>query len=364
MVEPIRSVWFEIQAAQGAEFEDFDGWLWTATFGDPAAEYEAVRSAAGMWDVYPLIKLEFTGPDALSAVQRVFTNDVRSMRDGQARYGAFVGEDGVMLDDGTVYRLTDDRCWAMVNNVGREDWFREMGTGLAFEIVDRTHEMPLLSVQGPHSREILASLTDADLSALGYFTFATERIPLGGVPCWVLRTGFSGELGYELIPDRDGAIPLWEAVQGAGARPFGNHGIEIARIESGMIVVGVDYEPSGGRTPFDLSMDRVVKPEAGFAGAPALRALAERPPNRFVTLRIEGDEVPEYGAAVAREGVEVGRATSAAASPRFGTIALAVLAIEAASEGTRVEVALDGGSVPATVDVLSVYDPQKQRPRT
>lgn len=363
MSEPIRSIWYDLQAERGAGFEDFDGWLWTATFGDQVAEYEAVRSGAGMWDVYPLVKLDLTGPDALRAAQRAFTNDVMSMNEGQVRYGAFVGEDGLMVDDGTVYKLGEDRCWVMLNNPGQEDWFRRLGAGMDFEIVDRTHEMPLLSVQGPRSREILQTLTDADLSGLRYFTFAPDRVEVGGIPCWLLRTGFSGELGFELIPERDGAIPLWEAIQGAGVTPFGTHGIEIARIESGMIVVGADYEPGGGRTPYDLSFDRLVQLNAGFAGADALRPVAAAPPNRFVTLRIKADEVPEYGAAVMREGEEVGVATSTTISPRFGTIALAVLASSSAAAGTRVEVALGEGLVPATVDILSVYDPEKRRPR-
>ncbi|HZD17386.1 MAG TPA: aminomethyltransferase family protein [Actinomycetota bacterium] len=363
MAEPIRSIWYEVQAEAGAEFEDFDGWLWTATFGDPGAEYEAVRSGVGMWDVYPLIKLEFVGRDALGAAQRAFTNDIMSVGEGQVRYGAFVGEDGVIVDDGTVYKLSGDRCWVMVNNPGQEGWFLELAAGMEVEIVDRTHEMPLLSVQGPRSREVLQALTDLDLTALRYFTFAPERAEVGGIPCWVLRTGFSGELGYELIPDRDGAVPLWELLRGAGVRPFGTHGIEIARIESGMIVVGVDYEPGGGRTPYDLSLDRLVKLDAGSAGADALRAVAAAPPNRLVTLRIQGDAVPGYGAAVSQDGEEVGVATSTTESPRFGAIALAMLRTELAGVGNTVEVAVGEETVPATVDIPSVYDPEKRRPR-
>lgn len=364
MSDPIRSVWYDLQAEQGAEFEDFDGWLWTATFGDPLAEYEAVRTHAGMWDVYPLVKLDLTGPDALRAAQRAFTNDVMSMREGQVRYGAFVGADGTMVDDGTVYKLAEDRCWVMVNNPGQEEWFRGLAEGLDFQIADRTHEMPLVSVQGPRSRETLQALTEVDLSGLRYFTFAPERAEVAGTACWILRTGFSGELGYELIPDREGAVPLWEAIQGAGVTPFGTHGIEIARIESGMIVVGVDYEPGGGRTPYDLSFDRLVKLDAGFVGAEALRGVAADPPNRFVTLRVSGDEAPEYGAVVTKDGEEAGVATSTTNSPRFGTIALAVLRTDLTGKGSTVEVAVGDGTVPATVDVLSVYDPRKERPRS
>jgi aminomethyltransferase len=363
MTEQIRSVWYEVQAEQGAEFEDFDGWAWTATLGDVPREYEAIRTDVGMWDLYPLVKWDFSGADALRAAQRVFSNDLRSLVVGQVRYGAFVNEDGLMMDDGTVYKLAEDHCWVMTNNFGYEDWFSSAFEGLDVRFEDRTHSMPLLSVQGPRSREVLQGLTDADLSRLGYFRFWPETVRIGGIQAWVLRTGFSGELGFELIADPGDAVDLWRAVQGAGATVVGTHAIEIARIESGMIIIEVDYE-QGARTPYDLSFDRLVKLDAGFAGADSLRSVAADPPNRLVTLRIEGDEVPEYGAAVTVDGEEVGVLTSPTASPRLGTIGLAIVRTEYASVGNAVQVALGDGAVPAVVDIPSLYDPEKRRPRS
>lgn len=360
--EPVRSVWYDLQAEQGAEFEDFDGWMWTASLGDVTGEYEAIRTDVGMWDVYPLVKWDLSGSDALEAAQRVFTNDLRSLQPGHVRYGAFVNEQGDMADDGTVYKLADDHCWVMTNTPGYEAWWGSAFEGLDVRFEDRTRQMPLLSVQGPRSRELLQGLTEADLSGLRYFSFWPDRVEVAGVPAWVMRTGFSGELGFELIADPEPAVDLWQAIQAAGARIFGTHGVEIARIESGMVVIGVDYEP-GGRTPYDLSFDRLVKLDAGFLGADALRAVAADPPRRFKTLRIEGSEVPEYAATVTRDGEEVGTLTSPAASPRFGPIGLAVLETRHAADGTRVEVALGDGTVPATVTELSVYDPEKLRPR-
>ena len=360
--EPIRSVWYDLQAEQGAEFEDFDGWLWTATFGDVAGEYEAIRTDVGMWDVFPLVKWDFVGPDALVAAQRTFTNDLRSLEVGQVRYGAFVNEDGGMVDDGTVYKLAEDHCWVMTNTPGYEDWWGSAFEGLDVRFEDRTLQMPLLSLQGPRSRELLQGLTDADLSALSYFRFWPERVEVAGVSTWVMRTGFSGELGFELIADPEPAVDLWRAIADAGARVFGTHAIETARIESGMVVIGVDYEP-GVRTPYDLSFDRLVKLDAGFVGAEALRAVASAPPRRFKTLRVEGSDVPEYGAAVIRGGEEIGTLTSPADSPRFGVIGLAVMDAAHAEDGTEVDVALGDGTVRARVAQLSVYDPEKARPR-
>lgn len=362
MADPVRSVWYDVQAAQGATFEDFDGWLWTATLGDPAAEYEAVRTDVAMWDVYPLIKWEFTGADALEAAQRVFTNDVRGLAAGRARYGAFVDDAGRMLDDGMVYVLAPDRCWVMTNQAGYADWFADAFAGLDVSAVDRTREMPLLSVQGPRSREALAPLVDRDLSELGYFRFWPERVRVAGVAAWVLRTGFSGELGFEMVVDPADAVRLWEALAAAGIGVFGTHAIEVARIESGMIVAGFDYQAGEG-TPYDVSFDRVVRLDAGFLGAEALRPVAAAPPKRLKTLRLDGPQVPEYGAAVTREGEPVGTLTSPTDSPRFGVIGIAMLDTAHAADGTRLEVALGDGTASATVAELSVYDPQKSRPR-
>jgi len=365
MADAVKSVWYDVQADQGAEFEDFDGWLWTATLGDIPGEYAAIREDVAMWDVYPLVKWDFRGPDSLRSAQRVFTNDVMSLDIGQVRYGAFVNENGAMIDDGTVYKLADDRCWVMTNNPGYESWFSEAMAGMDVAFDDRTREMPLVSVQGPRSREVLSELTDADLGSLGYFRFRPERVEVAGVPVWVLRTGFSGELGFELICDPDRAVELWQAIQGSGVRIFGTHAVEIARIESGMIVFGVDYETGSG-TPYDLSFDRLVAldEDVDFLGKEKLREVSASPPNRLMTLRIEGDALPDYGAEVTRDGEHVGTLTSPADSPRFGKIGLAVLATEHSRQGAEVEVAVEDGSARATVARPSIYDPEKHRPRS
>ncbi len=363
--QPVRSIWHDVQERQGATFEDFDGWLWTETFGDVGREYEAIRKDVAMWDVYPLVKWDLRGADAARAAQRVFTNDVLGLAPGRVRYGAFVDETGQMVDDGTVYRLAEDHLWVMTNDPGHEDWFGEVFAGMHVTFENRTTAMPLLSVQGPRSRDVLQQLTGADLPSLGYFHLWPDRVKVGGVDAWVLRTGFSGELGFEVIPDPGEAVALWEAVQGAGVTPFGTAAVEIARIESGLIVAGVDYE-EGTRSPYDLSFDRFVALDSGgdFLGKDRLREIAAAPPNRFKTLRVRGTEVPEYGARVTRGGEEIGTVTSATDSPLFGVIGLAVLGTDHAADGTEVEVALGEGTVPAKVDVLSVYDPNKERPRS
>ena len=191
MSEPIRSVLHDVQEARGATFRDDDGWYWTMGFGNGLAGYEAIRGGVSMWDVYPLVKWDVTGPDATAAIQRVFTNDVVAQAVGQVKYGAFVNDDGTFVDDGTVFKHADDRYWVLTNTSGFGEHWAAHTVGLDFAFVNRTHEMPLISVQGPGSRELLQSLTDTDLSALRYFHWVFEPVM---VPTGILvtRTGFSG----------------------------------------------------------------------------------------------------------------------------------------------------------------------------
>jgi len=360
----VRSVLYDVQARQGAHFEDFDGAIWTMDLGDPLAEYEAIRTGAGMWDVYALVKWTVDGADAASAIQRVFTNDIGSMVDGQVRYGAFTDVDGRLLDEGTVYRRAADRYFVFTNSSGFGEHLRQHSPDATLTITNRTQQMPLISVQGQRSRELLQSLTAFDLSTLRYFRFVTERVEVAGYPVWLSRTGFSGELGFELIPDRDDAEPLWLALAKAGVRPIGFSGVEIARIEAGLIVHDYDYH-AGDRSPFDVGLDGVVALASGadFLGRDALVSAANSPKHRFKTLRIDGDQAPEYGSEVTLGGEVVGTLTSPTVSPRLGTIGLAVLLRDVASNGTRLSVAVGNTTVGAVVDELALYDPQKRRPR-
>jgi aminomethyltransferase len=361
--ESIRSPFYEPAAAIGATFMEEGGLCWTEGFGDADAEYRGVRDDLGVWDVSPLNKWEFSGPDALAAAQRVHTSNVLGLEVGQVHYGAFCDADGLMVDDGTVYRL-DDRLWVMTNGSEHAEHFAAATSGLDVTIEAVTLTMPHLGLQGPRSREALAPLCEADISKLPYFRFLPEPTKVGGVPCVVSRTGFGGELGYELFCRPENAADLWNVVVSQmSARPFGVGVIEILRVEAGLVVLDYDYQ-AHERTPYDLSFDRVVALGAvDFLGSDALRAVAANPPRRFKTLRLEGDELPEYGVEVTRDDRTVGTLTSPAVSPRFGPIALAILDTDVARDDERVDVPIGAGTQPATVAPLAIYDPEKRRPR-
>ena len=365
--EAIRTAFHEVTAAQGGSHVEDGGWMWLEGFGDVAKEYAAIRDDVAVWDVSPLNKWDFRGPDALKGAQRVFSNDALGLEVGQARYGAFVDADGLMVDDGTVFNTAwDDHCWVMTNGKDHEDYLGEQLKDLDVEFEWIAPSMPHLGVIGPRSREVVQKLTDEDIGSLSYFRFIPRHVQVAGVDVHLSRTGFGGELGYELfLLDPADAETLWNAVVGAGVTPFGAEAIEIARVEAGLIVTDYDYEPHQ-RTPFDFNLDRFVKLDRGlgFAGEDALRKVATDPPNRFVTLRYEADALPGYGAAVSKDGEEVGVLTSPTDSPRFGKIGVAVVRKDRSNVGSTVDVALGDATVSATVDVLPIYDTNKDRPRS
>ena len=319
-----KTAFHEIMAKTAAGFMEEAGWFWVTGFGDPEAEYEAIRNGVGVWDVSPLNKWDFRGPDAVEAAH----------------------------------------LWVCTNGLDHEAYFGDATKGLDVAVEYIAPDLPHLQVQGPRSREALQPITDADLGSIGYFRFLPQPVAVGGVPVWLSRTGFSGELGFELFTKPEHAEDLWTAIEGIGAVPYGVDVVEPVRIEAGMIVTDYDYE-AHQRTPYDLGLDRLVAldGEGSFMGKEALREVAAAPPNRFKTLRLEGQELPEYGSTVTKDGTEVGVLTSPASSPTFGPIGLAILRSDVAADGTAVDVALDDGTIGATVDVLAVVDPEKRRPR-
>jgi len=357
------------------EWTDWEGWAWAADFGDAVAEHRATREASNLWDESALRKWDIRGKDALALADAAFTNDMAALEVGQVRYGALCDESGKMVMDGTIFKLADDHCFSVTSYDSDGDWMRKVASdrGLDVAIEDITAATPHLQVQGPKSREILAAITEGtDLEGLRYFRFVPEGAKVGGVPCLISRTGYSGELGYELYCKPDDATALWNAVLEAGRpqgmRPIGLSAIETLRIESGLLFPDIDYFP-GQTDPFEVRLDNVVKLDkpGDFVGKEALaRIAAEGTPRLLTTLRIDGDQLPEYGAPVTLDGREVGIVRSPCQSPTFDmqVIAMAAIDRDLNVEGQQLSVALGEGTVDATVGAFPLHDPEKQRPRS
>lgn len=358
----------DVQRAAGASFYEDLGHLWTKGFGDPVAEYWAVRREVGLWDVSSLVKFHVTGADVLPALDRLTTRAMLGAQSGTVRYGMVLNQEGMMLDEGTSCVLSDHEAYFFGNDESPEFLAHlvEHTEDLGVEFEDVTSQMGTVAVQGPGSLELLAGLTDADIGGLRWFRLLPEPIEIAGVRGLLVRAGFTGEKGYEfhLLDGHEGAETLWNGIVAAGATPIGLDAIEMLRVEAGLVIAEEDYWP-GETDPYDLSLDRFIEIEGHeFIGRERCVETAAAPPRRFVTLTFEkGDDdqevVPAPGAGVFGEDGSVGSVTSAFVTPRFGVLALAVVETAYAGDGTSLQV--DGR--PATVRPLPIDDPEKQRPR-
>jgi aminomethyltransferase len=374
-VELHRTAFDKVQREAGATWTDWEGWAWAADFGDAVAEHNATRTACNLWDESPLRKWDIVGSDALALTDVLFTNNMAALEVGQVRYGAICDEHGKMIMDGTVFNLGGGHCLSITSYDSDLDWFRKVASDRGFDvkIEDRTAEMPHLQVQGPKAREVLGPITEGvDLGSLRYFRFTPEAVRVGGVSCWVSRTGYSGELGFELYCSVADAEALWHAVLDAGKthgiRPIGLSAIETLRVESGLLFPDIEYFQRQ-TDPFEVRLDNVIKLDkpGDFIGREALREIAAQgTPRLLTTVRIDGDQPPEYGATVTLDGREVGTLRSAVQCPSFDmeTIGMAAIDRALAGDGQRVEIALDDGVVGATVAPFPLYDTGKSRPRS
>jgi aminomethyltransferase len=305
-------------------------------------EYNAIRNAAALIDVSPLFKYMVTGPDAARLVDRLITRDVSKMTVGQVFYTPWCDEHGKVIDDGTVSRLADQTFrWTAADPSLR--WFRQNARGMNVQIEDVSEEVAAVALQGPTSAKLLRAVATADIDRLKYFRVTSGTI--AGVAVDISRTGYTGDLGYEVWMPAARALDVWDALMDGGRpfdiKPAGMLALDVARIEAGLLLIEVDFFSSRKAmiasqmyTPYELGMGRLVSPDKGrFIGQRALRAeQAAGPARQIVGLEIDWNEVEKlYDAAglapavaatasrvatpVYRNGRQVGKATSTTWSP-------------------------------------------------
>jgi aminomethyltransferase len=363
-------------------YTDYRGyWLPKFSNAGPVAEYWACRQRAVIMDLSPLRKFEVTGPDAESLLQYTLTRNVRKLTTGQVVYTAMCYEHGGILDDGTLFRLGENNFrW-----IGGDDysgiWLRELAgkLGLKAWVRSSTDQLHNVAVQGPKSRDILREViwappAQAALEELGWFRFTIGRIGgFDGVPVVVSRTGYTGELGYEVFCHPKDALTvfdaIWQAGQPHGLMPFGLQALDMVRIEAGLVFAG--YEFCDQTDPFEAGIGFTV-PLKGknedFIGREALLRRSEHPQRKLVGLEMDGDEAVGHSDCVHIGRAQVGVVTSATRSPILQkTIALARLDVAHCELGTEVEVGkLDGHQkrLPARIVRFPHYDPDKTRVRS
>jgi aminomethyltransferase len=357
-------------------------------------EYHAFRQSAGLIDVSPLYKYDLRGPGAGELLARVMVRDVRRLQVGRMTYLCWCDDDGKVLDDGTVGRLDED--WYRVTAAEPAlAWLSRHARGLDVAIEDVSRRLAALALQGPAAREILAGACDADLAALRYFRVTRAR--LGTAEVHVSRTGYTGDLGYEIWVASADALAVWDALVHAGRpyrmEPAGLDALDVTRVEAGFIMNGVDYFSanhcpieSRKSTPLEIGLGRIVELEgAPFIGRDALRAEVARGARwTRVGLEIDWDEFEALYAALGlppqvprgawrtpvpvydRFGRQVGQATSGAWSPilkRNLALATVLARVARAAPRLRIEVTAEyrRHRLGATIAPLPFFDPARKR---
>jgi aminomethyltransferase len=382
-----------LQLCESLNYRDWAGYYAVSAYETHHEhEYNAIRNACALIDISPLFKYRITGPHAMRLVNRVITRDASRMSVGQIFYTPWCDEDGKVIDDGTVTRLSDDAFrWTAADPNLR--WFTENASGLNVGIEDISETVAALALQGPTSARLLKQVCDVDLSSLKYFRATSGHI--AGVPVEVSRTGYTGDLGYEIWMPWDSALRVWDAIAAAGhafdLHPTGMLALDVARIEAGLLLIDVDFHSSRKAlieaqkySPYELGMSRLVDLKKGpFIGRAALTAEVKRDIARqIVGLEIEWTEVeklyeavglpPTAPAATSRVAVpvykgrtQVGRATSTTWSTTLKKlIALATIDVPHYALGTKVEMEMTVEAVrhraTATVVPTPFFNPARK----
>ncbi len=366
------------------DFVEYNGFWMPNTYTNHGAiaEYWAAREKCIIMDLSALRKFEVVGTDAEALMQHCLTRNVRKMANGHVVYTAMCYDTGTMIDDGTLFRLGPDNFrWIGGSDFGGE-WMRTKAQELGLKNVrvrSSTDQLHNVAVQGPLSREILKEVIwtppkQPSMDEMDWFRFAIGRIgDFDGIPIIVSRTGYSGELGYEIFCHPGDAPAVWDAIwkvgKPKGMLPLGLEALDMLRIESGLIFAGYEFDDQ--TDPFEAGIGFTVplkSKEENFIGREALIRRKESPQRRLVGLELVGDEPAAHGDCVHVGRHQVGIVTSATRSPVLKkNVALCRMAIEHVEPGTEVEVGkLDGHSkrLAATVIPFPFYDPEKKRPRS
>src|SRR5437868_4469328 len=354
-------------------------------------EYSAIRNSAALIDISPLFKYRITGPDATRLVDRIITRDMRKVSISQVIYTPWCDEHGKVIDDGTVSRLEENVYrWTAADPSLR--WFTQNAVGLDVDIEDISETVAALALQGPTSGRLLKQVVeDADIANLKYFRVTTGTI--AGVPVEISRTGYTGDLGYEVWIPADDALRVWDALVEHGRafdiKPTGMLALDVARIEAGLLLIDIDFNSSKKAviedqkySPFEMGLGRLVHlDKSRFIGQQALIEESERgAAKKIVGLEIDWTEVecryeavglpPAVSPIASRVAVplfsggkQIGKATSTTWSPVLKKmIALATVQREDAKTGSKIEIEITVEAVrhrvPAKVTRTPFYNPK------
>jgi len=354
----LRTPLYDWHVAKNARIVPFGGWDMPVQYSSILDEHKAVRTAAGLFDVSHMGRLSFGGPDAMSLIQKVWTNDASKMKDFQVRYGLICKESGGTLDDVLVYRWPYG--WAMVVNASNREkivgWLNQHMAGMNVQLQDQTLDTAMLAVQGPKAVALCAGMFDADPAQLKYYFAAPTRYR--NKQCVVSRTGYTGEDGLEIMVGKSHAVELADDLLARGAVPCGLGARDTLRLEAAMPLYG--HELNETIDPIQAGLGWAVKLDKGdFIGRDELAAATQdvgKVPVR-IGLEVEGKRAAREGSRIlVAENAPMGAVTSGSYTPTLDkSIAMGYVAAKCSLPGTPLFVDIRGTLTPAQVVALPFY---------
>ncbi|WP_186670576.1 glycine cleavage system aminomethyltransferase GcvT [Sporosarcina sp. BP05] len=357
-----RTVLFDSYAEYGGKTIDFGGWELPVQFSSIKAEHEAVRTKAGLFDVSHMGEVLVTGEGALSYLQKMVTNDVSKLKEGQAQYTAMCYDNGGTVDDLLIYKRGDNNYLLVVNasNIDKDlEWMNSHATD-DVKIEDASSSYALLALQGPIAQEVLQTLTEEPLEDIKFFRFK-ENVDISGHQVLVSRTGYTGEDGFEIYGSPEAIVALWAVILKAGASegvvPAGLGARDTLRFEAGLPLYG--QELSKDISPLETGLGFVVKlnKEEDFFGKEVLASQKENgAPRKLVGVEMIDKGIPRTGYKVFLGEVQIGEVTTGTQSPTLKkNIGFALLNSEHTAEGTEIEVEIRAKRLKAVIIATPFY---------
>lgn len=360
MVDLKHTGLFDAHVKAGGKMVPFAGFELPVQYESIKAEHIAVRTTAGMFDVSHMGEVFLSGPDALANVQKLVTQNLQKIKPNRAVYSGMLYDNGTFVDDVLVYRMAEDEFMLVVNAANLDKDYRWIESNVFGDCKceNRSEEFTQIAVQGPNSREIVQKLTDLDLSKLRYYRFRQDKVL--DVNAIISRTGYTGELGFELYFHRDHSIKIWDALLEAGKdlglKPAGLGCRDTLRLEAGMALYGNDIDDA--HTPLEAGLSWIVKMQKdSFNGKPVLEKQLETGLTRhLIGFEIQGKGIARQGYQVFSGDQEIGVVTSGTMSITLSkAIGMAYVAAGYESAGTEFEIAIRNRKVTAKVIPLPFY---------
>lgn len=354
MSQPLNSLrrtpLYELAIELNARMTGFSGWEMPVQFGGITQEHHAVRSDAGMFDISHMGKFTIVGKTVLPQIQRLVPSDLSRLLPGQAQYTVLLNSQGGIIDDVIFYFQGDDR-WTVIVNAGTtqkdRDWMLSHLEGVEF--TDLSDSQALIAVQGKKAIEHLSEVVDRDIA--GIKPFGHLEVPILGHAAFLARTGYTGEDGFEVMLDPEGAIELWRSLLKSGVTPCGLGARDTLRLEAAMALYGQDIDDS--TTPLEAGLGWLVHldTKGDFIGRSILEDQKQNGvKKRLVGLQMQGRNIARHDYPISFEGAEVGIVTSGTLAPTVGqAIALGYLPTELSKPGQQVEIGIRGKNYSAIV---------------